>query len=523
VWKGLDESFDAALIFFQAGVSHSPTASSDTAEVEMRRVPQIFLSYVRQDKEKVEELYRRLFSAGFKPWMDKEDVIAGQQWRFTIEKAIHESDFFLACLSEHSVSKRGFLQREIRKALEVWQEKLPDDIYLIPVLLEKCEVPESLADFQWVEIFEQHGWAQLLRAIRLGVYERRELTAPVISIAGLSSLPSTTKNFFSRSEVTTVKNFKPMPAAELPDSMKVANKLPLVTFPDELCRFVERVAPGLWESLDEATQRFIATLGTKLEPIVQVTPRMPVPLVIGFENLALGSLGENFSQICERVPHLEPGLLRLLLSIAALKTTSVLRHNAVEDGHGGVWRLLFTVNLDPEMLDCSGLEKFLEMYERHRDKNVLFEVNERTTSRYLRRLKELQVDFNLRYCADDFNDWEPEVKKELKDRVEMSKVDYKTFRKAMDMRGDSPEEAIRCIAAHRISGKPLIVEGVESFNYLRFLHERWPSNKYGHLYGQGYIIEPGQPWDSWTTDLRKFGLPGGHFLTGPYEVVRYAH
>ena len=32
-----------------------------------------------------------------------------------------------------SVNQRGFLQSEIRQALEVWKEKLPDDIYLIPV------------------------------------------------------------------------------------------------------------------------------------------------------------------------------------------------------------------------------------------------------------------------------------------------------------------------------------------------------------------------------------------------------
>jgi EAL domain-containing protein (putative c-di-GMP-specific phosphodiesterase class I) len=483
-------------------------------------IPQVFLSYVRQDKEKVEEIYRKLCNAGVKPWMDKADVIPGQQWKSKIEKAIHESDIFLACLSAHSVSKRGFLQREIKKALDVLQEKLPDDIFLIPVLLEQCKVPESLADFQWVEIFEQDGWAQLLKAIRLRMREDNKSSEPARSLPARPRQTSGQANTLSQREATAMKNLKLLPASELRNSIKVNNELPLVTFPDELMNYFQHVSPQLWKSLDEETQRFIITLGTKLEPIVQIIPQTPVPLVRGFENLALGSLGENFAQICARLPHLEPGLLRLLLTLAALKTTSMLCNNAAHHRNSGVWNLLFTINLDPEMLDSCYLDDFLEWHQRYWDKNIIFEVSEKTSIEHLSRLKILKADFGIRFCADDFNDWDPEVKKALKDRVEMSKVDYTTFRAAMDIRGDCPEEAIRRIAAHCIAGKPLIVEGVENQNYLRFLHKHWPSNKYGQLFGQGYIIEPGRPWDAWTADLRTYGLPGGHFLTSPVEAIR---
>ena len=485
----------------------------------MSRIPQVFLSYVRQDKEQVADIYQRLCSAGFKPWMDKEDVIPGQQWKFKIEKAIHESDFFLACLSEHSISKRGFLQREIKKALDVWQEKLPDDIYLIPVLLDRCKVPESLADFQWVEIFEQAGWAQLLKAIRMGMQGGNVSSQPLITVSAGPGQSSTLDTALAHSDETATKHLKPMPAEEFPNGIKTNNTLPLVTFPDEMSSYFQHVAPQVWKSLDEETQRFLITLGTKLEPIVQIIPQTAVPLVMGFENLALGALGENFAQICARVPHLEPGLLRLLLTLAALKTTAMLRNNAAQSRNAGEWTLLFTINLDPEMLDCGYLDEFLGWFQHYWDRNVIFEVNEKTTLKYLPRLKMLQSDLGVRFCADDYNDWDPEVKRALRDRVEMCKVDYKTFRAAMDVRGDSPAEAIQRIAAHRIPGKPLIVEGVENPNYLRFLHKHWPSNKYDQLFGQGYIIEPGRPWDAWTSDLRTFGLPGGHFLTSPVEVA----
>lgn len=135
----------------------------------MNTAPQIFLSYAREDEKKVEEIYKRLSDAGCKPWMDKKDILPGEIWRSRIKEAIRDSDFFLACLSTHSVSKRGFLQREIKDALDTWQEKLSDDIYFIPVRLEACEFPESLGEFQWVSLFEDDGWIRLLQAIQVGI------------------------------------------------------------------------------------------------------------------------------------------------------------------------------------------------------------------------------------------------------------------------------------------------------------------------------------------------------------------
>lgn len=139
----------------------------------MKNSPQIFLSYVNEDREKVDELYRKLSDAGFKPWMDKRDILAGENWSLSIQQAIRDSDFFLVCLSSRSVTKRGFFQVEMRKALDIWQEKLESDNYLIPARLEDCEVPESLRRFQWVNLFKKNGSKELLRAIR-GGWERRK-------------------------------------------------------------------------------------------------------------------------------------------------------------------------------------------------------------------------------------------------------------------------------------------------------------------------------------------------------------
>ncbi|HID20518.1 MAG TPA: toll/interleukin-1 receptor domain-containing protein [Methanophagales archaeon] len=149
---------------------------------QLKAKVQIFLSYARDDKEAVEKLYQKLLEAGFKPWIDTKDILPGERWKSSIQKAIRCSDFFLACLSAKSINKRGFLQKEIKIALDICREMLDSDIYLIPVRLEDCEVPESLRDFQWVDIFEENGWVQLVRAIQVGMKRRAALEKPHLDI-----------------------------------------------------------------------------------------------------------------------------------------------------------------------------------------------------------------------------------------------------------------------------------------------------------------------------------------------------
>ncbi len=144
----------------------------------MKSKAKIFLSYARTDQDKVKILYQKLSKEGFNPWMDI-DILPGENWRNAIKKAIKRSDFFLACLSANSVNRRGYIQKEIRDALEIWKEKLDNDIYLIPVRLEDCEVPESLSDFQWVNLFEDGSWEKLKKATQVGMERRKNKQIPV--------------------------------------------------------------------------------------------------------------------------------------------------------------------------------------------------------------------------------------------------------------------------------------------------------------------------------------------------------
>ena len=153
-----------------AAVSKNPSKDQRSDPRSVR----IFLSYARPDRTHVSELFDRLASDGFSPWMDFKSILPGENWRSAIYHAIDSADFFILCLSRHSVNRRGFLQREIRTALDKLTELLDEDIYLIPVRLEPCPLPSKVGDEQAVDLFEADGYERLLRGLRVGTARRQE-------------------------------------------------------------------------------------------------------------------------------------------------------------------------------------------------------------------------------------------------------------------------------------------------------------------------------------------------------------
>jgi len=131
---------------------------------------QIFISslsfYAKEDREKARLLYDRLVKENFNPWLDQVNLIPGEEWRSAIQKAIKDSRLFILCLPPRAVSKKGFFQREIREAIEQYYEHPKDVIYIIPVLLEQCQVPDNLSHLHWVDISGEKGFDILIGSLR---------------------------------------------------------------------------------------------------------------------------------------------------------------------------------------------------------------------------------------------------------------------------------------------------------------------------------------------------------------------
>jgi hypothetical protein len=147
-----------------------------------RALPQVFIAYGKEDEPLAARLYEDLNRAGFSPWMDVRKLLAGQNWPRAIEAAIESSDFFMACFSGRSVRKKGDFQSEIRYALDCARQVPLEEIYIVPVRLDDCEVPRAIQhELQYIDLFPDWdaGMERLLTMLRREVARRRP--APALS------------------------------------------------------------------------------------------------------------------------------------------------------------------------------------------------------------------------------------------------------------------------------------------------------------------------------------------------------
>jgi hypothetical protein len=125
-----------------------------------------FLCHGSEDKPVVRELYSLLRQDGVSPWLDETDILGGQDWDLEIKRAVRTSDVILVCLSSSSVGKEGYVQKEIKFALDIADEKPEGTIFIIPIKLDECEMPERLKKWQWMDYHHEDWYEKLLRALR---------------------------------------------------------------------------------------------------------------------------------------------------------------------------------------------------------------------------------------------------------------------------------------------------------------------------------------------------------------------
>jgi formylglycine-generating enzyme required for sulfatase activity len=100
-------------------------------------------------------LYQKLLNETWiQPWLDEEELHPGQTWETEIEKAVESSDVVLVCLSNNSIHKKGYVQKELRFALDIALEMPEETIFIVPLRLEECVPPRSLREWQYADYFE---------------------------------------------------------------------------------------------------------------------------------------------------------------------------------------------------------------------------------------------------------------------------------------------------------------------------------------------------------------------------------
>jgi len=135
-----------------------------------KRLLKVFLCHASQDKPTVRELYQRLLAKGWiDPWLDEEKLLPGQEWELEIEKSVEAADVVIACLSRKAVEKEGYYQKEIKKVLDVADQKPEGTIFIIPLRLDDCQIPRRLTKWQYEDYFpvgqREQAYERLLQSL----------------------------------------------------------------------------------------------------------------------------------------------------------------------------------------------------------------------------------------------------------------------------------------------------------------------------------------------------------------------
>ena len=113
-----------------------------------------FLAYSKLNRTPVREFATRLKAEGWiDPWFDEEDILPGQVWQNSVVTGVRQSHAVIIFLSKVAIASEGFFQKEIKLALDTAAEKPEGTIFIIPIRLNDCEVPEMLSKYQYVDYF----------------------------------------------------------------------------------------------------------------------------------------------------------------------------------------------------------------------------------------------------------------------------------------------------------------------------------------------------------------------------------
>lgn len=144
-----------------------------------------FISYVRADALAVNELQHALEEAGVLVWRDTTSLWPGADWRAKIRAAITgEALVFIACFSSQSLARaKSYQNEELTLAIEQLRLRPSNAVWLIPVRLDECVIPDqdlgggrTLSSIQCADLFGDHRDAALPRlvAVVLGILGSRE-------------------------------------------------------------------------------------------------------------------------------------------------------------------------------------------------------------------------------------------------------------------------------------------------------------------------------------------------------------
>ena len=130
--------------------------------------PKVFVSHASEDKDRfVNKFAAKLRENGVDAWLDKWEMLPGDSLVDKIfEEGLKEAEAVIIVLSNFSVSK-PWVREELNASIV---SKLSKGTKIIPVILDNCNVPESLTSTLWEAISNLEEYESSFRRILSSIF-----------------------------------------------------------------------------------------------------------------------------------------------------------------------------------------------------------------------------------------------------------------------------------------------------------------------------------------------------------------
>lgn len=180
--------------------------------------PDIFISYSRRDKAKVNKVIDKLKQEGFNVWIDREGIESGDKFRGVIANAIEKAKILLFFSSVHSNTSE-WTKKEILCASE-------DHKCVIPLKFDDAkynsEFRLELIDLDYIDLRSKETYDEEIKRLCRTLRNKLSSDNPELS-SGHSDSPSDSKKSEAGSDKTILKEM-----AELAELAIVHPVLPII-------------------------------------------------------------------------------------------------------------------------------------------------------------------------------------------------------------------------------------------------------------------------------------------------------
>jgi hypothetical protein len=126
----------------------------------------IFFSYASEDRDRVMSIHAYVDELGYNTWIDRINLVGGQDWDLEISTAIEQAAIGLVFLSNKSVEKTGYVNKEIKRILDKMDMMPEGKVFMIPIRLDDCPIPRRLSKWQVLDATNEKFEEQFVAAIR---------------------------------------------------------------------------------------------------------------------------------------------------------------------------------------------------------------------------------------------------------------------------------------------------------------------------------------------------------------------